>query len=70
MVKIISNGKEKVFKQRCYNCATDFTYMLEDVKGYNYSFDKDIICPVCIKRMTAHLIAEGETPNFNPVYPI
>ena len=70
MIKIIANGKEKVFKQRCNNCATDFTYMLEDVKEYNYCSDKDIICPVCGESMTAYLMIEGEPPNFNPVYPI
>lgn len=50
MVKILKNGYEKVFYQRCSECLTDFVYQRYDVKtgkGYSTQFTYHIQCPKC-----------------------
>lgn len=50
MIDIIKNGNEKTFYHRCYSCATNFSYQLEDVRqdeempDYN---SKIVNCPSC-----------------------
>ena len=71
MIKIIKNGREKEFIARCLECATDFTYTLDDVKEtfkegetppiseiLDYPF---VVCPVCGNRVAASKLTREET---------
>jgi uncharacterized protein with PIN domain len=70
MIKIVKYGHEKEFFARCLECATDFTYTLEDVKEtakegetppiseiLAYPF---VVCPVCGERVSASKLTREE----------
>lgn len=70
MIKVIKNGREKEFFARCFECATDFTYTLDDVKEtfeegetppinelLDYPF---VVCPVCGARRRADKLTREE----------
>lgn len=72
MTKIIKNGREKVFRARCRDCATDFSFEFEDVTEIsapvisgmpplpNMPKMRVAKCPVCQADVPVDLITEEE----------
>lgn len=61
-MKIIKNGKEKEFFVKCCECATEFTYKLEDIfDGKIGELEYKVVkCPVCGNNECATLFTEEE----------
>ena len=65
MIKVITNGKEKIYFTRCVKCATDFEYEFSDVEIVppvgDYGFgERNIICPICGEKNYAGLLTKDE----------
>ena len=67
MIKIIKNGKEKIFIARCAECASDLTYELSDVQRkkdeddfYTQPSYSYINCPVCNASIYVNLVTEED----------
>lgn len=74
MTQIILDGKDKVFYTKCLNCATEFTYQLEDVQTeeteYSISMKvKTVICPSCGEKESAMLLTKEEYDKIFRNYP-
>lgn len=74
MVKIISNGKNKTFYAKCFNCATDFEYQLSDTTTKELTDHlakemKVIECPVCNEANIAMLLTKEEQEKNFHQYP-
>ena len=59
-MKIIKNGKEKIFYHMCHYCATEFEYILEDTNYHNAVDKRFIECPVCKMKQLAGLLNKEE----------
>lgn len=77
MKTIIKNGYEKVFCCRCSNCATDFTYTIEDIstgypdKALLEDIEQPIVeCPVCKANISASMISKEDEEKYNKSCPI
>lgn len=55
MIRILSNGKDKVFEAHCVTCGSDLEYQHEDVQKDNDEEFKMryIVCPVCGEKLVA-----------------
>lgn len=72
MTKIIKNGKDKVFRARCRDCATDFSFEFEDVMEIsapvipgmsplpNMPKMRVVKCPVCQADVSVDLVTDEE----------
>lgn len=50
MINILKDGYKKTFYHKCLNCATDFSYTVEDVKNEKQPYSlymKAVDCPRC-----------------------
>lgn len=77
MIKIIKNGKDKVFYTKCSRCATEFTYTYEDIEmGYPETalikeLEQPLVeCPVCETTISANMITKEEIESFNNTCPM
>lgn len=69
-MKIIKNGKEKVFFEKCTGCATEFEYNYNDIHN-SLSGEieyKMVKCPICSKEVYATLL-EKEDYEFYKKFP-
>ena len=74
MVKIVTNGKDKIFYTKCHKCSTEFEYQFEDVKtekikslfGDSESDMEAVRCPVCNEPISATLLTKKEYDNMFP----
>lgn len=69
-MKIIKNGKEKVFFEKCTECATEFEYNYDDIHKLS-SGEMEcrvITCPVCGKEVYPTLL-EKEDFDFYKKFP-
>lgn len=75
MTKIISDGKDKTFYAKCYECATDFEYQLSDVEIIKECDDikaglahliseKAVKCPSCGEYVDATLMTKEEQDKY------
>lgn len=73
MVKIIKDGKDKIFYTKCLHCATEFEYQLDDVqteKTEGMIFEaKTIKCPSCGENTAATLLTREECERLLSNYP-
>lgn len=77
MVKIISDGRNKMFYTKCHKCATEFEYQLEDIKTEKTKSiisvgDEDIEavrCPVCDEIIPSTLMTKEEYDRMFNHYP-
>lgn len=69
MTKIISDGNNKTFYTKCYECATDFEYQLSDVETVDSEQThtigtKAVKCPSCGEYVDATLMTEEEQDKY------
>lgn len=84
MIKIIKDGREKVFRARCQKCATDFEYQEEDIQeaeplpdGVREPSDlivttalqiPRVVCPVCGEKCYAARYTKEEIARVPPFF--
>ena len=83
MIKIIKDGREKVFRARCQKCATDFEYETEDIQEAEPRSDgakspadliaetalyPRVVCPVCGSKAYAARYTEEEIARVPPFF--
>lgn len=74
MIKIVKNGREKTFRERCHECATEYDYNIDDVieiedKTASLPFMrriKFVPCPVCGEHNPAALWTVEDWGRFDP----
>ena len=74
MVKIILDGKDKIFYTKCPCCATEFEYQLSDVEDvpagqYYVIGTKAVKCPSCQEFVGATLMTKEECDKILNHYP-
>lgn len=68
MIKIIKNGREKTFRGKCFDCATEFSYQTEDVTEVEMpgavldwlKKQRYVKCPVCDAQVSVTLMTDEE----------